>query len=65
MTSVISANGCCGFLLSRGPRGFEAFDADCRSLGLFNTEQEAMDAILKARRRAGAMPDERSAGPLP
>jgi hypothetical protein len=47
MTSVISANGCFGCVLSRGPRGFEAFGADCQSLGLYETEQAAVDAILK------------------
>jgi hypothetical protein len=45
---VISNGGCCGFILSRGPRGFEAFGADCGSLGLYETEQSAIDAILKA-----------------
>jgi hypothetical protein len=48
MTSVISANGCFGFVLSRGPRSFEAFGADCQSLGLYETEQAAVDAILNA-----------------
>jgi hypothetical protein len=48
MTSVISANGCCGFVLSRGPKGFEGFDSSCKSLGLFDTEQAAVSAILKA-----------------
>ena len=39
MTSVISTNGCAGWVLRR--RQHEAFDADQKSLGLFDTEQEA------------------------
>jgi hypothetical protein len=58
MTSVTGADGCCGFILKRGPRGFDAFNADCRSLGLFNTEQEAVDAILKAPQILSANADE-------
>jgi hypothetical protein len=48
MTSVINDGRCFGFTFARGPKGFEAFDAECRSLGLFDTEQAAVDAILKA-----------------
>jgi hypothetical protein len=47
MTSVISANGCCGFVLKRRHQ-HEAFDSSCKSLGLFDSEQDAVDAILKA-----------------
>jgi hypothetical protein len=46
MTSVISTNGCAGFVLKRRQR-HEAFDGDQKSLGLFDTEQAAIDAILK------------------
>jgi hypothetical protein len=47
MTSVISGGGRCGFVLPRGPRGYEAFGADCESLGLFDTQQAAIDAVLR------------------
>jgi hypothetical protein len=35
-------------LIARGPKGFEGFDSSCKSLGLFDTEQAAVSAILKA-----------------
>ena len=43
--SVYSGRVCLGHLLARGKLGFEAFDADDRSLGLFATERDAADAI--------------------
>jgi hypothetical protein len=46
VTPVIGAGNCRGFLLPRRDR-WEAFTADEGSLGLFNTAQEAVDAILK------------------
>jgi hypothetical protein len=47
---VIAGDGkVVGHLLSRGVAGIEAFDiADC-SLGLFPTQHEAADALLKER----------------
>jgi hypothetical protein len=45
MLSVYSGRVCCGFLLNRGKTGFEAFDADQRSLGLFPTQREAAAAL--------------------
>src|SRR5437764_10019468 len=41
MISVFAEHRCAGFLLHRGPKGVEAFDADCKSLGLFLTEHDA------------------------
>ena len=35
MLSVFRGRDCVGFLLSRGPKGFEAFDGDQYSIGLF------------------------------
>jgi hypothetical protein len=46
MTSVIGAAGCAGFILNRRDQ-FEAFDAEQKSLGTFDTEQAAIDLILK------------------
>jgi len=37
---------CLGFVLGRGPAGFEAFTADERSLGLFPNEKQAANALL-------------------
>jgi hypothetical protein len=45
-----------GFVLKRGPRGFEAFTRDEQSLGLFKTAPEAANAVF------GAAAHERSAG---
>ena len=39
---------CVGFLLNRGRRGFEAFDADTRSLGIFPDQKAAADAVYEA-----------------
>jgi hypothetical protein len=38
---------CIGFILPRGTRGFEAF-ADDRSLGLFQSQRAAADALADA-----------------
>jgi hypothetical protein len=42
---VHSESGCIGHLLSRGPRGVEAFDAGDTSLGTFATAAEAAAAL--------------------
>jgi hypothetical protein len=34
-----------GFVLDRGVAGFESFDADERSLGLFETRHRAISAV--------------------
>jgi hypothetical protein len=39
---------CVGFLLSRGRSGFEAFDADTRSLGLYPNQRAAAVAVCGA-----------------
>jgi hypothetical protein len=39
------SHGCIGFLRSAGARGFTAYDADGRPLGLFAEKQAAIDAI--------------------
>jgi hypothetical protein len=49
MVSVYSGKSCRGFVLNRGPAGFEAFDGDQRSLGLLPTEREAAAAVLERR----------------
>jgi hypothetical protein len=47
VTSVFAGQVCIGFILNRGEAGFEAFDADERSLGLFPTQREAAAAIMR------------------
>jgi hypothetical protein len=46
--SVYDGQTCIGFLLTRGPAGIEAFDADDKSLGIFPNQKSAADAISKA-----------------
>jgi hypothetical protein len=45
MLSVYSGTVCLGHLLNRGKLGWEAIDADDRSLGLYPDEQSAARAI--------------------
>ena len=49
MQSVyVDGSVCVGFIFERGRQGFEAFDADTRSLGLFPTQKAAADAVERA-----------------
>jgi hypothetical protein len=43
--SVYDGTLCRGHLLNRGVTGWEAFDADDRSVGLFKTPHEAANAL--------------------
>jgi hypothetical protein len=36
-----------GFLLSAGPKGYRAFDADGRPIGLFADEHQAAQAVYE------------------
>jgi len=38
---------CAGHILGRGPAGFEAFDSNDKSLGLFPTGKQAANALVK------------------
>jgi len=49
MISVLrDSHDCVGFLRSAGPRGFQAYDAAGRLLGLFRDEHAAVEAITAA-----------------
>ena len=48
MLSVYDGRQCVGWILARGKTGFEAFDAGERSLGLFDNQREAADAVSAA-----------------
>ena len=48
LVSVMNGDICAGFLISLGPRGVEAFDADERALGTFRDALSAMAAIEKS-----------------
>jgi len=56
MLYVHSGRQCLGFIMNRGPAGFEAFTVDDRvSLGMFKTQREAADVIsAKITAAAGA-----------
>ena len=45
LQTVYDGRRATGFLLCRGRDGYEAFDADQRSLGVFTTAKAAADAI--------------------
>ena len=47
LASVYDGQRCCGFIVARGPAGFGAFDASERSLGIFETQLAAADAIMR------------------
>lgn len=46
MVSVYAGKICVGFVLARGPRGFEAFTVDQHSIGMFPTLHEGASAAL-------------------
>jgi hypothetical protein len=43
---VYDGQQCLGHVLGRGKSGFEAFDRDDKSLGLFETQRQAANALL-------------------
>jgi hypothetical protein len=45
LSYVYDGRTCLGHILARGKAGFEAFDRDDRSLGLFPTAKAAADAL--------------------
>jgi hypothetical protein len=47
LLSVYSGRTCVGFVLRRGKAGFEAFDVNERSLGLFPGQAEAIASIAE------------------
>jgi hypothetical protein len=51
MVSVFDGRRCLGWIYRRGRSGFEVFDANEVSLGLFETEREALDALPDAAPR--------------
>jgi len=44
--AIVSSTGCAGFILRRRHQ-FEAFDGDEKSLGLFETEDGAVAAVMQ------------------
>jgi hypothetical protein len=50
MVSVFDGRCCIGFVTSRGKAGFESFDADQKSIGLFRSEADAAAALWRLAR---------------
>jgi hypothetical protein len=50
MWTIVTDAGAIGFLLNRGKTGWEAFDRDGNSLGIFQTDREASDAVYAGQR---------------
>jgi hypothetical protein len=48
LSYIYDGRACLGFVLSRGRAGFEAFDRDQRSLGLYPTAPAAANAVFAA-----------------
>ena len=47
LLSAYEGQRCFGFVCSRGKLGFEAFDSEERSLGIYTTQREAAAAIMR------------------
>jgi len=45
VVSVYDGRECVGFVFARGKTGYEAFNRDERSVGVFKTQREAVGAI--------------------
>ena len=52
ITSIMAGNRCVGFVMRRGAAGHEAFD-ECRSLGMYASQPEAIAAVAAAVSRPG------------
>jgi hypothetical protein len=48
MQAIYAGQRCLGFLWPRGRGAIEAFDADDLSLGIFNSQAAAADAVCRA-----------------
>jgi hypothetical protein len=48
LVSIYDGRQTVGFIFARGCRGYEAFDADEHSLGVFLDQRDALDAITEA-----------------
>jgi hypothetical protein len=58
MLSVYDGQVCVGWVIRRGPRGYESFDAREQSLGLFASRDAAIDRCIKQNDLVGWHSDE-------
>jgi len=49
--ALYSGRTCLGFILNRGRSGYEAFDCDDKSIGIFETQQLAADTLSEREGR--------------
>jgi hypothetical protein len=49
LLSAYDGQRCIGFVCSRGKLGFESFDTEERSLGMYATQREAAAAIMRGK----------------
>ncbi len=49
LVSIFAGQRCIGFILNRGRDGFEAFDVNDRSLGVFPSVKAAAAAVSEAK----------------
>ena len=54
LSYIYDGRACLGFVLSRGRAGFEAFDREERSLGLYPAAPAAANAVCAAATNEGA-----------
>jgi hypothetical protein len=54
LSYIYDGRECRGFVLARGRLGFEAFDREERSLGLFPTAPTAANAVFASANEGGA-----------
>ena len=50
LSYIYDGRECLGFVLARGKLGFEAMDREGKSLGIFDTQRQAANALLISRR---------------
>jgi hypothetical protein len=46
LSYVYDGRQCLGHILRRGCRGYEAFDRDDKSIGIFSSQQQAANAVV-------------------
>jgi hypothetical protein len=49
LSYVYDGRRCLGHIIARGKTGFEAFDSDDKSLGLFASQREAAQTIMELK----------------
>ncbi len=56
LLTVFSGRAVLGFLIRRGPAGTEAYNQNDQSLGLFENDDIAANAVYRASQQGGAAP---------